>query len=462
MTNIFTGLWGRLKNYIFPQAAVQRAFDVSPAVSRTMQENLNLWYSMWINQPPWATPQVVPLGLPSAICRELARPVLVEFEASITGSKRADFINDCFQRAKEGFLRPLEMGLALGGFAFKPYSYGGRLLVDATSAAAFQPTKFDAAGVCIGGVFRDRTAKIDGKSYVRLEYHNLEGTTYTIRNRAFQSDANGIIGSEVNLAEVPEWSDIQPEITINHITAPLFSYFKTPIANAVDTESPVGASIYSGAAVDLIRQADEQWRLIRWEYESGKRRILMDGIQSSASQFDKELFEIGPFSAEGKFFEVFSPEFRDGPLYTGLQNTLKQLEFQVGLSYGTISDPQAVEKTATEIRSSKQRMYVTVDSVQKALQHTFDGLIYAMDVYASLYGLAPEGEYEASYEWEDSVLNDEDTRNAEYARDMQAVSAGIMNAWEFRAKWFHEDEETAKKMLPGMEDMTTEPQNEVE
>lgn len=159
---------------------------------------------------------------------------------------------------------------------------------------------------------------------------------------------------------------------------------------------------------------------------------------------------------------MFSPEFRDGPLYTGLQNILKQLEFQVGLSYGTISDPQSVEKTATEIRSSKQRMYVTVDTVQKALQRTFDGLIYAMDVYASLYGLAPEGEYEVSYEWGDSVLNDEDTKNAEYARDMQSVAAGIMNAWEFRMKWFQEDEKTAKKMLPGMEDMTTESQNEVE
>lgn len=455
MPNIFTGLWGRLKNFIFPQAAVQRAFDISPAVSQTMEQNINLWYSMWINQPPWATSQVTPLGLPSAICRELARPVLVEFNASITGSKRADFLNNCFQEAKEGFLRSLEIGLALGGVAFKPYLYGDRLLVDATSAAAFQPTKFDAAGVCIGGVFRDKAVMAGDKIYVRLEYHNLEGTTYTIRNRAFQSDVNNVIGSEVNLAVVPEWAEIQPETTIENVAGPLFSYFKTPIANTMDTESQVGASIYSGSAVDLIRQADEHWDVLCWEYKSGERKIFVEDTNANIEQYSKDrLFAFGPFQTSGAdFFKEFSPEFRDEPLYRGLQNTLKQIEFQVGISYGTISDPQSVEKTATEIRSSKQRMYVTVDSIQKSLQRAFDGLIYAMDIYTSLYGLAPEGAYETSYEWGDSILNDEDTKNAEYAKDLQAVSAGIMNAWEFRVKWFHEDEETAKAMLPGLNEL---------
>lgn len=452
MSSMLTGLWGRIKNFIFPQAAVQRAFEVTPAVSRTMEQNINLWYAMWINQPPWASKQVVPLGLPSAICRELARPALVEFSANITGSGRADFLNSCFQEAKGGYLRALEMGLALGGVAFKPYLHGDRLLVDATSAAAFQPTRFSPSGVCVGGVFRDKAVEVDGRYYVRLEYHDLEGTTYTIRNRTFHSDANGSIGSEAPLQAVRAWAELQPEITIEHVTGPLFSYFKTPLSNAVDTESQVGVSVYGGAAVELIRQADKQWDGLCWEYKSGERKIFVDDTSANMEQYSRDrLFAFGPFQTSGAdFFKEFSPDFRDEPLYRGLQNIFKQLEFQVGLSYGALSDPQTVEKTATEIRSSKQRMYVTVDSIQQALQRTFDGLIYAMDVYASLYGLAPAGGYEVSYEWGDSILNDEDTKNAEYARDMQAVSAGIMNPWEFRVKWFHEDEETAKGMLPGL------------
>lgn len=449
MPNIFTGLWSRFKNYIFPQAAVQRAFNVSPVLSPAMEQNIGLWYSLFVDQPPWATADIVPIGLPAAICREIARPVLVELKVDISGSARADFINDCFQRAKESFIRPLEMGLGLGGFAFKPYPHGDRILIDATSAAAFQPTKFDASGVCIGGVFREKI-RSGGRYFVRLEYHDLTNTTYTIRNRAYKSDASGSVGEEVALATVAEWAEVQPEVQIENLTAPLFSYFKTPFSNTADTESPVGMSVYGGPAVELIRQVDMQWDAIRWEYKSGERKIFTDDTGANIERYSMDrLYAFGPFQASDKdFFKEFSPAFRDEPLYRGLQSILKQLEFQIGLSYGTISDPQSVEKTATEIRASKQRMYVTVDSVQKALQHTFDGLIYAMDVYASLYGLAPAGGYTVSYDWGDSILDDEDAKDKELSRDLQLLGAGVINDWEVRAKYLGEDEETAKRMLP--------------
>ena len=45
---------------------------------------------------------------------------------------------------------------------------------------------------------------------------------------------------------------------------------------------------------------------------------------------------------------------------------------------------------------------------------------------------------------------------------MQLLSAGILNDWEFRAKWLNEDEDTAKAALPKMQDMTTEDQDELE
>lgn len=44
----------------------------------------------------------------------------------------------------------------------------------------------------------------------------------------------------------------------------------------------------------------------------------------------------------------------------------------------------------------------------------------------------------------------------------QDMSMGVMNDWEYRAKWYNEDEATAKKMLPKMEDMTDEKEEEIE
>ena len=460
---LVNGIVNTVKRFFFPQAVAEREFGVSPAVSLTMEQHIGLWYAMMVNTPPWQNCDVKAVGLPAAICREVARPTLVEFTANITGSKRADYLNENFQTAKENFSRALELGLAIGGVALKPYIYGDKLLVDITGAAGFQPTKFDPSGRCIGGVFKDKPVKVNGTYYVRLESHELNGATYTIKNKAYYSDSSGSVGADAQLTTIPEWADIEPEVTIENVEGPLFAYFKPPIANTADSNSMCGMSIYGDAAtVELIKQADEQWERLRWEYRSSNRKIIMDGTSSTAEMFDKRLFEVGPFSSTGDFCHFIEPQIRDDAIYRGFQNTLRRIEFNVGLSYGDISDPQTVEKTATEIRNSKQRKYVLIDSIQESLEHTFDALIYAMDAYATLYSLAPAGDYETAYDWGDSILDDADKKEQERANDRQDLAAGILNDWEYRMKWYHEDEETAKAALPKAQDMIDEQQQEVE
>ena len=461
--NLFSGILNTAKKILFPQAVAEREFGVSPAVSLTMEQHIALWYAMFVNTPPWQNCDVKAVGLPAAICREVTRPALVEFTANITGSKRADYLDGAFQTARENFSKALEFGLAMGGVAFKPYIYGDKILVDITGAGGFQPTKFDPSGRCIAGVFKDKPVKASGKYYVRLESHVLDGTTYTIRNKAYYSDSAGTVGGKAPLTAVQEWAEIEPEVTIQNMEGPLFAYFKPPVANTADTNSPCGMSIYGDAAtVELIKQADEQWERLRWEYRSSERKVLMDGTSSTAEMFNKRLFEVGPFSSTGDFFQHIEPQIRDDAIYRGFQNTLRRIEFNVGLSYGDISDPQTVEKTATEIRNSKQRKYVLIDSIQESLEHTFDALIYAMDAYATLYSLAPAGDYEIAYDWGDSILDDADKKEQERANDRQDLAAGILNDWEYRMKWYHEDEKTAKAALPKMQDMTTEGQQQVE
>jgi len=66
---------------------------------------------------------------------------------------------------------------------------------------------------------------------------------------------------------------------------------------------------------------------------------------------------------------------------------------------------------------------------------------------------------EISIDFDDSIIEDDQTN---FSRDMQMLSSGIMNDWEFRMRWLNEDEATAKAALPKMEDMTTEGQDEIE
>ena len=115
----------------------------------------------------------------------------------------------------------------------------------------------------------------------------------------------------------------------------------------------------------------------------------------------------------------------------------------------TISDPNDTDKTATEIKSSRQRSYQFVSDTQKALQNALNDYFDAYALYAGLYGIDSSTDYTISYTWDDSLVIDSDT---EKMIDMQLVSAGVMPKYEFRMKWNGEDEETAKKMIQAAKD----------
>ena len=147
----------------------------------------------------------------------------------------------------------------------------------------------------------------------------------------------------------------------------------------------------------------------------------------------------------GDLYKVFNPDIRDTSLFNGLDKILKRIEFNCNLAYGTLSDPQNVDKTAEEIRSSKQRSYSAVCDVQQALQDALEHLVWAMDFYATLYKLAPCGEYEVNFAWGDGVLQDTDK---EYMRRKEMADNGYLRPEKFVAWYFGISEEEAKDYLP--------------
>lgn len=462
----FRGLVGRLRRKDTPSGVIEREFGAHPAASRDMADNAALWYAMYINHPPWETCDVRPLGLPGAIGRELSRHALTEFSVTVSGSARAEYINRQVQTAKKGFRQNLELGLCLGGIALKPYPDGGRLLVEAYTSG-FTPTRFDGMGRAVGGVFRGEPVRQGNEWYIKLEYHDFllqeDGTAaYVVENKAYRSSQEGHVGAQVPLESVAQWADLSEREVIAGLTGPLFAYFKPPVSNDIEPSSPVGVSVYSGATVELIQQADEQWKQLRQEYRSGRRRMLFNGSVMDHDQVDDEFFEYGDFTSDTSFFQFINPELRDDQFYNGFQRILQRIEFNVGLAFGTFSDPQSVEKTATEQIMTKHRQYVTEDAIQEAFQDTLDGLVYAMSALCDLARLAPAGAYQVDYSWGDGVLDDPETRRQDMALDMQRVAAGLMRDVDFVMKWDKVDEETARKRLPGMEDMTDEERDEVE
>ena len=443
--NWLMGVVGKMLN----QSVIKDVLHMDVSVSNEMVSALRLWTAMYENRAPWLGKDVLSMNLPATIASEIARATTIEMKQEITGSSRATFLQEQFVPVMAKLRQFTEYGVAKGGLVFKPYVYKGRINVDFVQADQFFPVEFDVNGNITSCVFSDQRA-IGNKFFTRLEVHSMDGDKCQIVNRAFKSEDRDTLGREIQLTEVPVWADIEPEATIEGVEKPLFSYFRYPVANTIDPSSPLGASCYS-RAVSLIEQADRMWSDLLWEFESGQRALFVDVLAFGKDKDGKPVLPnkrlyraIESGSTEGEFFQEWTPDLREQNILAGLDAILKKVEFSIGLAYGTISDPNSVEKTATEIVSSKQRSYATITDTQKALQRALEDLIAAMDIWATLEKLAPKGKYQTKFEFDDSVVVDKETQ---FASDMRLVTAAIMSKIEFRMRNLGEDEATAKKKL---------------
>lgn len=389
------------------------------------------------------------MRLPAAIAGELARLTTVEMKMRVSGGERGAFLDETLRQLTGRLRRELEYGLADGSLVLKPYYDGKSLKIDVVRGDCFIPEAWDQSGMVSRAVFVQEIKKEDGY-YTRLERHSLENGRYRIENYAYKCRFPGEKGKEIPLNEVEEWSEMAQSVVLENIDRPLFGFFRTPSANTVDPSSPLGVSVFAGAE-ELIADADRLYKNLLWEFESGKRRLYVDVTafdrdgKGRPKLPDTELFRTIDVNDSG-FFSEWSPELRYEALQSGLNTVLQRIEFNCGLAYGTISLPSYVEKTAEEIRSSKQRSYCFVCDLQNQLRSALEDLVYAMDVWTQIYGLAPAGEYCCSFEFDDSIAAD---RQREYDEKVRLVELGVMRPWELRAWYLGEDEQSAKELLEG-------------
>lgn len=439
---------------------IAKELNIEIAMNDNMANAINLWSNMYNNSPPWINDEVVPLGIPGAIANELARLATIEFKSKINNNEG---LNEIYQELINVLRINTEYACAKGGLIFKPYFNGKNIEIDLIHQDNFLPISYNAIGEITAAVFLEYKI-IGDKKYTRLEYHDFKEGDYIIKNIAYVKSnlvKDNSLGKRTILASVPEWSQLQEEITINNITRPLFSYFKIPQANAIDVNSPLGVSCYAKAS-DLIKEADKQYSRILWEYEATEIAInasesLFVRKEDGTYELPKgkeRLYRIFPWEdREGKRnLDTFSPDIRDSNLFNGLNNILRKVEFNCGLAYGTLSDVNDVSKTATEIKTSRQRSYSTVKDIQKSLEKALKDLIVSMNDLATLYKLniSPiDIDKDVSFDWDDSLVLDKDSELESMRND---VAAGILRPEIYLAKKYGVSEDEALKMMPDVED----------
>lgn len=425
-----------------------------------MEEAMEIWREIYADEPFWSENcHGKTLNLGATIASEFARLIMIEFESKITGSERADYLQKQYERLLEQLRVRLEAGCAVGGIMFKPYVRNGVILPDCITQDKFIPLNYS-NGIITSAVFFNQEVK--GKHYytrVEKQTYSYENKSHTIKSHFFVSSNPDNIGTEINPENLDGemWSRIDPYIVINDVDRPLFAFWSVPFANHIESDSPLGVSVYS-RAVKLLNEADLQWDRYLWEFEGGELAVdagedvlrQRPGEKSleTASTRDRLFRRINIDSdsnSEKSFYEVFNPTLRDDNYSNGLNEIKRQIEFNCSLAYGTLSNPQNVDKTAEEIKASKQRSYTAVSDMQHSLEAVLEDYIYACNAMADACNLAPAGDYEISFNWGDGVLEDKDK---EQAIQLNEVNSGIRKKTDY-LKWrYGVDDKQAAEMLP--------------
>ena len=338
---------------------------------------------------------------------------------------------------------------------------------DYVQADRFFPLTFDSNGKVTEAAFiQTKLDKAKERVYIRLEHHKLENHKVIIQNFAFEStditlaESNNLrcvanLGVQIALTDVPEWAGLEPYTEVLDVDRLLFAYFKMPEANTIDPYSPLGVSGYS-RVVRLIQDADEQYSRMLWEFEGGELALDVDRnalafitdpnskSHSVLPRRQQRLFRQVDLNAEDTY-NIFSPALRDNSIAHGLNIMLQRIEDASGISRGTLSDITSVEaKTATELKILKQRSYATNADIQSALQDCLEDLVYVMDAYCWLYDLTPGGDYEVSFEWDDSIIIDSES---ELSKRITLMQNGLASKLETRMWYFGETKNQAQAAL---------------
>lgn len=420
------------------------------------------------------------MNVAKAICAEMASLVWGEectVNVSVNGfdatEDNPDPLNAFVQKRltenafREKMQESIEEALALGGQALKTWVESKhdengnelpdtrKLMIGYAMADQFVPLSWDNARVT-EGVFVSRIAK-NGYYYTRLEWHRWNGTTYVVTNELYRSDmqkgatpgeSQDILGVRYPLAEIYPYLD---EETVVPVTESLFTYWRTPIANNLDDNSPLGMSIY-GNAMETLHALDICYDSFVREFRLGKKRIIVPAraVRTVAEPTTGALLRY--FDANDETYEALasdtpddlkiqdnSIELRVEEHVAAINAFLSILCLQTGFSAGTFTfDQHTGLKTATEVVSENSKTYKTIKTVQNQLRPAIEHLVRNIIDVAVLYdmtddngtpiaSLAAPG-YSVVVTFDDGVTQDRQTNINE---GVMLVGAGLLSKYTF-------------------------------
>lgn len=367
----------------------------------------------------------------SIFSNKLANYVINDSNVNITGENaRVELLDKTTQSMWKKAKKITSMGFGYGGVILVPYVKSGKIYYNIVSQSRVTIDEVEGENIIGATIIADKKTVNKGignsKTYYRL-------TNYKVRNGNIEitqkfTDENG------HEVAVPDfWKNIELKKVITGVDRALFGYIKSPINNR-KTDDKYGVPITYGCD-STIAEIKETMKQLYREY---KLKEAFVGADSTMFNGKDSLPLNGLFkkvdAGDDTFFEVFDPAFR--PFTERLQELFKRLEHEIGTSAGILSEVNTANATATEIKRSMYDTFTIVDDMRSNIEKGIEDFLYSANVLANAYNLTPQGDYEVSFDWDYSLL--EDSQEA-FSQLITAQSKGIVSEVEVR-QWLHPDE----------------------
>ncbi len=286
---------------------------------------------------------------------------------------------------------------------------------------------------------------IKGKEYSIINVHVKDYNTETYKIQNFIFDNFGKPVQDISIVE---------EFDTGSKTS-WFSIFKPNICNNLMNNEPLGVSVYANG-IDNLKGVDLAYDGYCNELNLGKKRVyvsaeamninIADGTKQRVFDPNDVVHYVLPAGIDGKpFVEDSTPTLRSEEYGKAVQHHLNYLSANCGLGNGYYNFEKSGMVTATQVISDKDDLFRNKKKhdimVYNFLMKIIKGILY---IEKEFLNEQIDPETEIAIIMDDSIIED---INAERIRDMQELNAGVLAKWEYRSKWYGEDEATAKNNI---------------
>ncbi len=451
----------------FHTTNIEELTGIKTNLTAAMKKRIELWADMAAGRAPWNRNGAKPCGLLPQISGRLNYFVKRE----ITIDVKNEALKKPMEHLNKNSGKIVEFITLCGGGLLRPIYASEKLQYEIIPLGNYLPTKYDFDGTLTGAIILKQitTSK---RAYLLTEIHDYDGLNHNVKLRLYEIGDDSQL-RPVSLTTCEQTANLTPEYSWEKCGRPMIVEFRSNVTNKIDGSNVPVALI--DAAVDLIEMADKQFSRMDWEQEAGEKRVFAD-----RDMFTKRILKNGErdevvmgetlnkllvkidgdgMSQDAKIHE-YSPELRTEAQEKYLQSVFKRVELAINIGKGTVSDAEQLQQTATQYTGGRQELYAIVDDIEDEIAAKYADAAEVFAYMAEAYEV--EGAPRADHTTDDLYIikwNDDQTRKDIIQSKqiaMQEISAGVLNKWEYRRDFYHEDEATAKANVPP-EPMAAEP-----